>query len=840
MEEMRTSSHLTNSPRSAAARTLQCLVFIIVMTYASLLLIVARVGDASYYALLVVALLAALCGIRPANIRFTELLKHYWPIHLAMAGQFIAVFINQAAGDGFHARVFDLPSRMALFPVLVWAILLLPYKVLRYVRWAFVLGTMFALIKMGLITDWGDTRNHAGFLSIIAFAEMAMLLGFFSLLTLAWQEPAPIRRAALILKLLTGAAGLYIAYLSQTRGAWISIPVLLLIAIWVLKGSRRSLRHQLTWFFAATVLLGCLFISSHIVRERVSLVQSETADYIAGKNRDTSIGIRIQLWQGSWILFTRHPVTGIGIENFKNGMQDLARGGVISEAASAFPHSHNEALYNMTVLGLTGLIGLLALYLVPLRHFAARLDSEDDEARSIAGMGIVLCIGFFSFGLVDVMFMWRPSDNFYALMMALILACAIRQKQDGAKPMAVASPPSASALQPAASLVPRQLLEKSGKILFISHFAIGDYTYLQSCFQALKKAWPDLEIHLWIDELRRTDNASEWPALKKYALYDWLSASPVFSRLYTETYSPESFERSVREAQSEHYPIVVSLSVVHHHRYVLLARRISPAGFIVAQRKRGPLFDVRKHLVYRKLDADIPAYKPEKADRHISAIYAGWFEKMFGLSISEKSLAPTISIPQQWLEYADRRFQEWEFGPETHPVIFLNSFAKSADRSWPLERMIELIHAVRQQGAWRKAAFIINAMPEDMGHVRRLLLQQNLDDIALFSADENFFQLPAIMSKCDLVVSVETGVMHLANAVHVPVLALMRQKNPEWAPFDVDNSTVIKVPEADDKISSITVDQVLQELLRILNRGEKWKADAGDAGTNEGRKTKTH
>lgn len=815
---MQINSHLKSSFRSKTITALQYLVLAILIASASLLLILKRVGDISFYALILVALIIAIFRIQPAGISFTELLRKYWPLHLAMAAQLIAVFINQAVTQNFHLRVFDSPSRMALFPVLLWVALLVPYEKLRFVRWAFVCGSFLATIKMGAITDWGNERNFADFLSIIAFGEMAMLLGFFSLLSLAWKETKPVHWVSNTLKLVAGAAGLSIAYMSQTRGAWISIPGLLLISILVLKGSQRSLRHQLSWFLVATILLGGIFLSSHTVRDRLSLVKSDTADYVTGKSRDTSIGIRIQLWQGSWQLFTEHPVIGIGIDNFDNGMQELARLGVISEAASKFPHSHNELLYNMTTLGLIGLIAILALYAVPLRYFAVRLDRNDKEARSIAGMGALLCFGFFSFGVVDVMFMWRPSDNFYALMMVLLFACSIRQERDRAAQATTSSGKGQSAPPAPASLVPQELLQKSDKILFIAHLAIGDYTYLQSCFKAFHQAYPHIAIHLWIDELRRTDDASAWPSLKKYSLYDWVAESAFFSKVYRETYSPELYERSLREAQAEHYPIVVSLSVVHHHRYVLLARSISPNGFVVAQRKRGPLLDIRKHLVYRKLDTHIAAYKPGKVNEHISAIYAGWFEKMFALSITEEQRAPGMTIPPKWLDYADEQFRKWGFGAgngESHPVIFLNAYAKSLDRSWPLERVFELIRAMRLRQAWQNTCFVINAVPEEFSRARDLLADQHLDKVALFSANENFFQLPAIISKCNLVISVETGVMHLANAVRVPVLALMRQKNPEWAPFDVNNSTVIKVANTDDWVDKITVENVLDELTRI-------------------------
>src|SRR5438046_884550 len=72
-------------------------------------------------------------------------------------------------------------------------------------------------------------------------------------------------------------------------------------------------------------------------------------------------------------------------------------------------------------------------------------------------------------------------------------------------------------------LVDPELLRQSAKILFIAHLALGDFTYLQACFQALARAYPHLKIHLWVDERRRTSRAAEWAHLKKYALYDWLA-----------------------------------------------------------------------------------------------------------------------------------------------------------------------------------------------------------------------------------------------------------------------------------------------------------------------------
>jgi ADP-heptose:LPS heptosyltransferase len=94
------------------------------------------------------------------------------------------------------------------------------------------------------------------------------------------------------------------------------------------------------------------------------------------------------------------------------------------------------------------------------------------------------------------------------------------------------------------------------------------------------------------------------------------------------------------------------------------------------------------------------------------------------------------------------------------------------------------------------------------------LFDQNpIEHAHLFSAVDNFFQLPAILSLCDLIISVETAVMHLANAVHVPVVALMRLTSLEWVPIDQANSTIIHVSRPDAWVDSITVEDVMAVML---------------------------
>jgi len=126
-----------------------------------------------------------------------------------------------------------------------------------------------------------------------------------------------------------------------------------------------------------------------------------------------------------------------------------------------------------------------------------------------------------------------------------------------------------------------------------------------------------------------------------------------------------------------------------------------------------------------------------------------------------------------------------------------------------------LARSLKKRLPWRGVTVVVNVVPEALEEARRLFDGRPDPDLAhvrQFSADEHFFQLPAVLRLCTLVISVETAVMHLANAVGVPVVALMRRNHPEWAPIDKARSTVIMAPDPEDWVTRIGVDEVLAAL----------------------------
>ncbi len=368
------------------------------------------------------------------------------------------------------------------------------------------------------------------------------------------------------------------------------------------------------------------------------------------------------------------------------------------------------------------------------------------------------------------------------------------------------------------NLIPKAVLAKADKILVIGHFALGDFTYLQNYFRALAEQYPHLKIHLWVDEVRRTSRFWQWPALKKYALYDWLESCPFIEKIYKETYSPLGLHRCIKQAKNEAYDVVVSVGTLRPHRYARLARRIAPHGFVAALKPALQWHEPIKKWSFGLCNAVLPIQETIIKGQHITDRYALWFERLFGITVPVAGRFPFIDIPNEWLAYAKLLFLKWGIGKANKKfgrVIFINPFAKNHKRSWPLEHVLELIIALCRKDEYGDVSFVVNAVPEELTRVRAFFSKHSLNNTFLFSAEANFFQLPAVLSLCDLIVSVETSIMHFASALHVPVVALMRQKNPEWAPIDTEKALIVLAKTRSSVVADIPVQEVLHAIDQV-------------------------
>lgn len=379
---------------------------------------------------------------------------------------------------------------------------------------------------------------------------------------------------------------------------------------------------------------------------------------------------------------------------------------------------------------------------------------------------------------------------------------------------------SISSLQSDPQVIPEEILASCNKVLFITHLAIGDFTYLQNCFSLFKQKYPHLQIDLWIDEVSRPRFWGSRKHLRNYVLVDWVKQSALFDNIYAGADSRIRLRRQMRQAKQAEYPLVVSLCTLRPTWYVRCAKKISPRGFVAA------IVD-KKHKSKRgfkglgaRLDIDLAL---DCSKLHISRIYQQWFERLFGLAFMPEDRSPFVSIPKEWISYGKLQFVKWGILPKeqrSEKAVFINVFAKNAARCWPLDRLVTLINELRQEQAFEAASFIINVEPRFYDAVKAFLSNFCLQRVFLCTANKSFFQLPALVALSDLVISVETSVVHLASALQIPVVALMRTKNPEWGPYHKDQSKIVFAPTRKSWVEDIRCQDVVTGVREFVKSGQ--------------------
>ena len=387
-----------------------------------------KVVNFSFYLLILFSLASIL--LAPGTIRDSICAsgKKHWFLFFSMGGTALAIFANQLSRGVFKFSSYDYASRSAMFCLLFLLFIQIPTKKISFLKWGFAIGAILPTIRIFQQVSASSVRtNFVDALPIIPYAELVLLLGIFSVLAIDWQQPR--RKLTSLALLLAGLCGLYAAYLSQSRGAWAAIPLLGFIAARVFIRKPLSLKKWLASVLVGMILFGGL-ASNSIVQERMTEVAQDIDQFTVQSNIDTSLGTRFQLWHASWLSFRQAPIFGVGPDNYGHQRKQAAQLGIITSGAAQLPHAHNEMLNSLMTLGIIGAIGLLLTYLTPAVYFYKELRHPDLQIRIAASMGLALCLGYFIFGLADVLFYWKICNVFYSMACAVFLAFILKRKDE--------------------------------------------------------------------------------------------------------------------------------------------------------------------------------------------------------------------------------------------------------------------------------------------------------------------------------------------------------------------------------------------------------------------------
>ncbi len=336
----------------------------------------------------------------------------------------VAILLQQAFSWHGALRAYDVPLRLMLgVPVFLY-LRTLPVSRLKLMHWGFTFGAIGAALvgwNWTFVDHLGRATNY--FLNAVPFGNIAALLGLLSGLTIVW---VPRRQHWVIaLKVIGFAAGMWAAYLSETRGAWVMAIVLLVAAL--ISIQHLSVRQRVVLVTGIVLLCVLAFFWIGPVHERVMAAMSDMKGYDHG-DAASSIGYRMQLWRLSWDMFLQHPLIGVGAGNFNDALQAMVARGEASAALVEFQHAHSELLFRMAELGMLGLVATLLAYVGPAVSLWRGLRAPLRDQRIAARIGVIACASVFLSGLTETMYVLTMSTAFYSLLFAALLAAADAQR----------------------------------------------------------------------------------------------------------------------------------------------------------------------------------------------------------------------------------------------------------------------------------------------------------------------------------------------------------------------------------------------------------------------------
>lgn len=311
-------------------------------------------------------------------------------------------------------------------------------------------------------------------------------------------------------------------------------------------------------------------------------------------------------------------------------------------------------------------------------------------------------------------------------------------------------------------------------ILAVRNDRFGEFLLNVPAFRALKKSFPGAKLTLVINS-----NLRELAACMEFVdnIIIWENKRHKFSQII----------KFSRELKNSKYDLCVILNPAKEFNIISflagIPMRVGYArkwGFLLTHK-----LEDKKHL-------------GQKHEIEYNLELAG----LAGAETKDKSASLNIALRSNILSY---------LGPE-EKLVAIHPWTSDPLKQWPPESFLEL--AKRLSLLPTVKAVIIGGKDELRKGAQ---VYHGLGDrIINMTAKTTLTELAGILKKCKLLISGDSGPVHLACAVNTPVIAIFRNDLPgktakRWGPWQVQSKVIEK-----SNLSDISVDEVFNKAKEVL------------------------
>lgn len=344
---------------------------------------------------------------------------------------------------------------------------------------------------------------------------------------------------------------------------------------------------------------------------------------------------------------------------------------------------------------------------------------------------------------------------------------------------------------------------KPHRILIVKLSAIGDVIQTLPMVEALRAEFSMAHID-WVVEEEASDLIIGHSALDRVIVShrkSWQKQIFRKGEFWNTIKEIRNFLRSLRSRQYDW--VIDNHGIFKSGLLVILSRGRRKIGYRRSRgiAEEGSYFFTNER--YRPLSLERPA-----VERYLDLIAQ--------LGVSVNNITLNYSVGREARMKAEALLSEKGFA--SCPVIVIHPMAKWPTKQWPGENFVRLAEALTEQGA----SVVFTGSPADFAAVQEMANKiQTPGRILNLAGQTNLKELAGLFSLANLVLSTDTGPMHLAAAVKAPLIALFGPTAP-WRTGPYGNGHVIlrkalacspcfkrKCPTM-ECMNSLTVEEVLK------------------------------
>lgn len=333
-------------------------------------------------------------------------------------------------------------------------------------------------------------------------------------------------------------------------------------------------------------------------------------------------------------------------------------------------------------------------------------------------------------------------------------------------------------------------------ILVVRSDRMGDLVLTIPAIRALARTFPSARISLWVD-----------PSTK-----DLVEGLPFIDEVIIEdkTAGWRGYFRHVAALRRKKF----DLAIIYHTK-----KRTNMACFLAG---------IPQRLGYRNNKFGFLLTRPVVDERHLGTKHEAEYcmDLLKAIGVKGGDLGLQVALHEDAEAWAERFFTERKLVGS--PVIAFHPSASCSSRFWPVDSYADLASMIIGQ---YKAPIIVVGGKTVQPAAGKIMAHAGRGVIDL-TGQTSLSQLTSILKRCRLLVSNDSGPVHVAAAVGIPVVSLFLRSQPginpqRWRPLG-QNSTLLQNKKGEEilldpackvvsgRFDSISVEEVFLKIKEIL------------------------